>query len=161
MGGLDGLDDAAAQRCWEELEDIFRSSARAWEAWANFQKARGKEEDARSKEEDAAPPEFKDAQSMEEDAAPPESAEDAQSMEEDVRSKEEAADARSKEKARRGEKTAFARKVFVSVLAEWVNMHDLHKPFALGPPAKGQPCAAVDNAESQQERVSCNKLYPR
>ena len=128
LGGLDGLDDAAAQRCWEELENIFRSSARAWEAWANFQKAGGKEEDAGSKEEDAA---------------------------------EKTADARSKEKARRGEKTAFARKVFVSVLAEWVNMHDLHKPFALGPPAKGQPCAAVDNAESQQERVSCNKLYPR
>ena len=39
LGGLDGLDDAAAQRCWEELENIFRSSARAWEAWANFQKA--------------------------------------------------------------------------------------------------------------------------
>ncbi len=59
------------------------------------------------------------------------------------------------------ERRAFARKVFVSALAEWVNMHDLHKPFALGPPSKDQPCASVDNEHSTQERTSCNKLFPR
>ena len=56
---------------------------------------------------------------------------------------------------------AFARKLFVSALAEWVNMHDLHKPFPLGPPSKEQSCATVENEHSKQERVSCNKLFPR
>ena len=46
-------------------------------------------------------------------------------------------------------------------LVEWVNMHDLHKPFAMGPPAKYQRCAHVDGEHSTNERVSCNKLYPR
>ena len=40
-------------------------------------------------------------------------------------------------------------------------MHDLHKPYALGPPAKDQPCAHVDDEHSTMERVSCKKLYPR
>ena len=40
-------------------------------------------------------------------------------------------------------------------------MHDLHKPFAMGPPAKDQRCAHVDGEHSTNERVSCNKLYPR
>ena len=40
-------------------------------------------------------------------------------------------------------------------------MHDLHKPYALGPPAKDQPCAHVDDEHSTLERVSCKKLYPR
>jgi len=45
----------------------------------------------------------------------------------------------------RDQQRAYARKLFVAALAEWVNMHDLHRPFALGPPSKDQPCAAVDN----------------
>ena len=56
---------------------------------------------------------------------------------------------------------ARARLRFVAALAEWVNMHDLHKPYALGPPAKDQPCAHVDDEHSTMERVSCKKLYPR
>ena len=40
-------------------------------------------------------------------------------------------------------------------------MHDLHKPYALGPPGKDQPCAHVDHEHSTMERVHCNKLYPR
>ena len=40
-------------------------------------------------------------------------------------------------------------------------MHDLHRPFPLGPPAKDQPCAAVENEHASRERLSCNKLYPR
>ena len=50
---------------------------------------------------------------------------------------------------------ARARLRFVAALAEWVNMHDLHKPYALGPPAKDQPCARVDDAHSTMERASC------
>ena len=50
---------------------------------------------------------------------------------------------------------------FVACLAEWVNMHDLHKLYALGPLAKDQPCAHVDDEHSTMERVSCKKLYPR
>ena len=56
---------------------------------------------------------------------------------------------------------ARARLRFGAALAEWVNMHDLHKPYALGPPAKDQPCAHVDDEHSTMERVSCKKLYPR
>jgi len=59
--------------------------------------------------------------------------------------------------ARRG----TARIQFVAVLAEWVNMHDLHKPYALGPTGKDQSCAHVDNEHSTKEKVHCNKLYPR
>ena len=46
-------------------------------------------------------------------------------------------------------------------MAEWVNMHDLHKPYAMGPPAKDQPCAHVDDEHSTMERVSCKRLFPR
>ena len=56
---------------------------------------------------------------------------------------------------------ARARMPFVSALAEWVNMHDNHKPYALGPPGKDQPCARVDHEHSTMERVHCNKLYLR
>ncbi len=56
---------------------------------------------------------------------------------------------------------ARARLRFVAALAEWVNMHDLHKPYAMGPPGKDQPCAHVDDEHSTNERVSCNKLFPR
>ena len=56
---------------------------------------------------------------------------------------------------------ASARLHFVAALAEWVNMHDLHKPYALGPPGKEARCAAVDDEHSSKERVSCNKLFPR
>ena len=56
---------------------------------------------------------------------------------------------------------ALARKTFVAALAEWVNMHDLHAPFPMGPPGKDQACATVENEHSAQERCSCNKLYPR
>jgi hypothetical protein len=59
------------------------------------------------------------------------------------------------------EKRATARKLFVAALAEWVNMHDLHRPFACGPPSKDQPCASVENEHSTKEKVSCNKLFPR
>ena len=51
---------------------------------------------------------------------------------------------------------ARARTIFVSALAEWVNMHDLHEPFANGDPAPHQSCACEDKG-----RVYCNKLYPR
>ena len=40
-------------------------------------------------------------------------------------------------------------------------MHDLHEPYALGPLAKDQPCAHVDDEHSTMERVSCKKLFPR
>ena len=56
---------------------------------------------------------------------------------------------------------AQARKVFVSALAEWVNMHDLHRPYAMGAPGKDQACAAIENEHSSKEIVSCNKLFPR
>ena len=56
---------------------------------------------------------------------------------------------------------ARARLRFVAALAEWVNMHDLHKPYALGQPGKDQRCARVDDEHSSKERVSCNKLFPR
>ena len=59
------------------------------------------------------------------------------------------------------QKRARARKHFVAALAEWVNMHDSHKPFALGPPGKEQSCACVDDEHSKFERTSCNKLFPR
>ena len=62
---------------------------------------------------------------------------------------------------RKEQQRAAARKLFVAALAEWVNMHDLHRPFALGPPSKEQPCAAVDNEHSAKEKITCNKLYPR
>ena len=56
---------------------------------------------------------------------------------------------------------ARARLRFVAALAEWVNMHDLHKPYALGQPGKDQRCARVDDEHSTKERVYCNKLFPR
>ena len=56
---------------------------------------------------------------------------------------------------------ARARIRFVAALAEWVNMHDLHKPYAVGQPGKDQPCAHVDHEHSTMEKVYCNKLYPR
>jgi len=52
---------------------------------------------------------------------------------------------------------ANARKLFVAALAEWVNMHDLHRPFPLGPPSKDQPCTSIENEHSAQEKLSCNK----
>ena len=55
---------------------------------------------------------------------------------------------------------ASARLHFVANLVEWVNMHDLHKPYALGPPGE-ERCAAVDDEHSSEERVSCNKLFTR
>ena len=51
---------------------------------------------------------------------------------------------------------ATARTIYVSALAEWVNMRDLHEPFANGPPAAHQSCACEDKG-----RLYCNKLYPR
>ena len=59
------------------------------------------------------------------------------------------------------QRRAAARTAFVACLAEWVNMHDLHKPFPLGPPSKEQPCCSVDQEHSTHEKRSCNKLYPR
>ena len=43
---------------------------------------------------------------------------------------------------------ATARKMFVAVLAEWVNMHDLHRPHAMGPPSKDMACATIENEHS-------------
>ena len=61
----------------------------------------------------------------------------------------------------KSQRAATARRIFTDVLTEWVNMHDLHQPFANGPPRKGQPCAKVENEHSTQERVCCGKLFPR
>ena len=58
-------------------------------------------------------------------------------------------------------KACRARRVFVATLAEWMQMHDFHTPFANGPPSKGQSCAKVDNEHSAQETVTCGKLFPR
>ena len=58
-------------------------------------------------------------------------------------------------------KRARARLRFVAALAEWTNMHDLHKPYAMGPPGKEQRCAHIDDEHSTKERLSCNKLFPR
>ena len=46
-------------------------------------------------------------------------------------------------------------------MAEWVQMHDFHMPFANGPPSKGQSCAKVDHEHTERERVTCGKLFPR
>ena len=59
------------------------------------------------------------------------------------------------------EKRASARNLFVASVAEWEGMHDLHKPFPLGPPAKGQHCCAVEHEHSTMEKLSCKKLFPR
>jgi hypothetical protein len=59
------------------------------------------------------------------------------------------------------QRRAAARNAFVACLAEWVNMHDLRRPFAVGPPSKDQPCCAVDQEHSAAEKLSCNKLFPR
>ena len=59
------------------------------------------------------------------------------------------------------DKRVQARMFFVAALAEYVNMHDNHKPYALGPPGKHQPCAKVEHEHSSMETVHCNKLYPR
>ena len=40
-------------------------------------------------------------------------------------------------------------------------MHDWHRPYPLGPPARTQACCSIDNEHSHQERLSCNKLFPR
>ena len=56
---------------------------------------------------------------------------------------------------------ARARVLFVAALAEWVNMHDHHKPYPLGPPGKDQSCAHVEHEHSTMEKVDCNKQYPR
>jgi len=54
-----------------------------------------------------------------------------------------------------------ARLSFVTTLAEWSQMHDLHEPFPMGPPAKTQPCAKVDCELTSRETTSCGKLFPR
>jgi len=59
------------------------------------------------------------------------------------------------------QRRAAARMAFVACLAEWVNMHDLHRPFPLGPPSREQPCCAVDQEHSSAEKFACNKLFPR
>jgi hypothetical protein len=59
------------------------------------------------------------------------------------------------------ERRSLARRTFVAALAEWVNMHDLHLPFPMGPPGREQACACIEDEHSTRERCSCNKLYPR
>ena len=49
----------------------------------------------------------------------------------------------------------------VAALVEWTNTRDLRKPRAMGPPGKEQRCAHIDDEHSTNERVSCNKLFPR
>ena len=53
------------------------------------------------------------------------------------------------------------RLIVMGALAEWLQMHDLHEPFAMGPPSKNQACAKVDDPMTSQERCECGKLYPR
>ena len=47
------------------------------------------------------------------------------------------------------------------MLAEWFQMHDLHEPFAMGPPSKNQPCCKVENEMTSRETCECGKLFPR
>ena len=54
-----------------------------------------------------------------------------------------------------------ARLSFITTLAEWSQMHDLHEPFPMGPPSKTQSCAKVDCEFTSQETTSCGKLFPR
>ena len=49
----------------------------------------------------------------------------------------------------------------VALIAEWVQMHDFHEPFASGPPSKSQACAKTDHEHSCHEKTECGKLYPR
>ena len=58
-------------------------------------------------------------------------------------------------------KRQAARFAFVSSLAEWSQMHDLHEPFPMGPPGKSQSCAKVENEFTSQEVSCCGKLFPR
>jgi len=58
------------------------------------------------------------------------------------------------QKKRYQEKVTHARRVFVAVLSEWVNMHDWHEPFAHGPPSVTQSCATEDGG-----RLGCNKPH--
>ena len=53
----------------------------------------------------------------------------------------------------REQKSAWARKTFVAALAGWVNMHDLHEPFANGPPSAEQSCAVLEHALMLQQTV--------
>ena len=53
------------------------------------------------------------------------------------------------------------RLLLVGMLAEWLQMHDLHEPFAMGPPSKSQACCKVENDMTSQERCECGKLFPR
>ena len=53
------------------------------------------------------------------------------------------------------------RLLVVGILAEWLQMHDLHEPFPMGPPSKTQPCCQVEHEMTSQERRECNKLFPR
>ncbi len=63
--------------------------------------------------------------------------------------------------ASREMKSARAREVFVAALAEWVDIRDVHRHFALCPSFVQQSCATIGKEHSTQQRVSCNKLCPR
>eukprot|EP00664_Eupelagonemidae_sp_cell27_P004751 gene4751-1978_t len=59
---------------------------------------------------------------------------------------------------------ATALERLVSELAEWVNSHDWHLPFAGGPPAKGQSyfkSEQVGEGDTAAEQFYCGKLFPR
>ena len=53
------------------------------------------------------------------------------------------------------------RLLVLGMLAEWFQMHDLHEPFAMGPPSKNQPCCKVENEMTSRETCECGKLFPR
>ena len=61
----------------------------------------------------------------------------------------------------RAARASVARRAFIATLAEWVQMHDNHLPFPMGPPDKSQACAKVENEFSIMERCFCGKLFPR
>ncbi len=56
---------------------------------------------------------------------------------------------------------AACRLQYVSLLAEWTQMHDNHEPFPHGTPAASQACAKIENANTEQRRIYCGKLFPR
>ena len=56
---------------------------------------------------------------------------------------------------------ARARTAFLVTLAEWLQMHDFHEPFAQGRPSKAQSCCHVDHEHTAREETSCGKMFPR
>ena len=53
------------------------------------------------------------------------------------------------------------REQYITLLAEWSQMHDNHEPWPHGPPGACQACAKIDNANTEHQHVYCGKLFPR